>query len=280
MIAAPAPRRSGRDVLRCLFWNLNRKDLSAVLAEAAAELRLDVLAVCEFGGDSRTLSRRLGREYRLTTGLFGSRLQLYTAFPSTFVHVRDEADRYLIIEVAAPVRERFLLMLVHGPSRGAGETPSSLTHEAGRYGAALSLAQRERKTDLSLVVGDLNMNPFDPGVYGAGGFHASADRRDADSPRTVRRTAYPRMYNPMWNLFGDDRRGPPGSYHYPGTTTEELGWHLFDQVLVSPAMVEHFRVPSLRVLDRIGDRPLVTDAGRPKKSDLSDHLPLYFELTV
>ena len=217
--------------------------------------------------------------YRLTTGLFGNRLQLYTAFPSTFVHVRDEADRYLIIEVAAPVRERFLLMLIHGPSRASGETPSSLTHEAGRYRTALSLAQQERRTSLSLVVGDLNMNPFDPGVYGAGGFHAVADRRDAGISRTVRKTAYPRMYNPMWNLFGD-HAGPPGSYHYPGTTTEELGWHLFDQVLVSPAMVEHFRVPSLRVLDRIGNRSLVTDAGRPKKSDLSDHLPLYFELTV
>ena len=267
-------------MLRCLFWNLNRKDLSAALAEAASELRLDLLAVCEFGGDSRTLSRRLGREFRLTTGLFGNRLQLFTAFPQTFVHVRDEADRYLIIEVAAPVRERFLLMLVHGPSRAAGETPSSMIPEAARYGDALAFAQRERGIDRSLVVGDLNMNPFDPGVYGAAGFHAAADRREAERTRTIRKRSYPRMYNPMWNLFGDERDGPPGSYHYRGSTMEELEWHMFDQVLVSPAMVEHFRVPSLRVLDRIGDRPLVTDAGRPKKSDLSDHLPLYFELTV
>ena len=78
----------------------------------------------------------------------------------------------------------------------------------------------------------------------------------------------------FWNLNRKDLSG------LLAEAAEELGWHLFDQVLVSPAMVEHFRVPSLRVLDRIGDRPLVTDAGRPKKSDLSDHLPLYFELTV
>ena len=98
--------------------------------------------------------------------------------------------------------------------------------------------------------------------------------------RTVQGRTYRYLYNPMWNLYGDFTPGPPATLFHAGSTQEELHWHMLDQVLVSPEMIPHLDVASIRILDSVGDHQLVTKIGRPKRSTYSDHLPLYFELNV
>ena len=270
-------------MLRFLFWNQRRQDLSDVVAEAASTLRPDIFVFCETGASSaRTLAAlRVVGKYHFTTGRIGKRFHVFTRFHNRYIQVRREAERYLIFEVALPARDRFLLMVLHGPSKSVGWTPTSLAMEISHYAGALRHAEAELKLSRSVIVGDFNMNPFEPGMVGAGAFNAVMDARQARKGKcVVQRREYRYLYNPMWNLLGDRTPGPPASLFYNGNTHDELLWHMVDQVIVSPEMIDYLDVASLRILDSIGGIVLTTPQGRPRSAKFSDHLPIYFELTV
>ena len=118
-------------------------------------------------------------------------------------------------------------------------------------------------------------------MVGARGFHAIASRRiAAKGHRVVEGEAYPFFYNPMWRFFGDAGTGPPGTYYRRHSDYVEYFWHIFDQVLIRPALLPNFNNEHLRVLTTTGQTDLVTSAGVPAKSVASDHLPLLFRLRL
>src|SRR5262249_46617094 len=77
----------------------------------------------------------------------------------------------------------------------------------------------------ALLVGDLNMNPFEDGVIGENTLHAVMTRKLAEKiNRTVQGKAYRFFYNPMWGSFGDRTSGPPGTYYHRAPSLAELFW--------------------------------------------------------
>lgn len=270
-------------MLRCLFWNQGNNDVTSVVAMAADEYLLDILAFCEVGANSEQTLAALGRrsDYHFTTGRVSTRFHIFTSFPARFLRLRSEAERFVVFDVRLPAREPFLLMVVHAPSKAAGWSPSALALEVAHYVSALRDVESNVAIPRSLIVGDFNMNPFEPGMAGASSFNAVMDARLANAEtRTVQGRTYRYFYNPMWNLYGDITPGPPATLFHSGSTQEELHWHMLDQVLVSPEMIAHVDVASIKILDCVGDHQLVTKNGRPKRSTYSDHLPVYFELKV
>jgi len=126
----------------------------------------------------------------------------------------------------------------------------------------------------TVVIGDLNMNPFEDGMVGSEGLHAVmvraiANRRD----RIVAGERRPFFYNPMWSYFGDDSEGPPGTYYRSFAKPINYHWNMFDQVLLRPDLLEAYDRGDVRILTRAGDTSLLTAAGTPLKS-ISDHLPI------
>jgi hypothetical protein len=77
----------------------------------------------------------------------------------------------------------------------------------------------------TVVVGDLNMNPFEDGMISADGFHAVMTSEIANKqPRSIQGNQYPFFYNPMWGRFGDNSEGPPGTfYQRPSSFVEYFG---------------------------------------------------------
>ena len=66
-----------------------------------------------------------------------------------------------------------------------------------------------------MLVGDLNMNPFEDGLVKTTGLHSVMSKSKAkEFSRVVQGRTYPFFYNPMWNLLGDETQGPPGTYYY------------------------------------------------------------------
>lgn len=270
-------------MLRCFFWNQCKNDLTDVVVQAAAILRPDIFAFCETGARfKQTLDAlNLVNAYHFTTGRISERFHLFTRFPQHYIKILSEADRFLILEISLPARDRFLLMVLHGPSKAAGWTPTSLGFEMVHFVTSLRTAQNTHNLSKSVVVGDFNMNPFEPGMVGASAFNAVMDARQArKGSRTIQNRSYGYFYNPMWSLLGDATPGPPATLFYDAYTQDELQWHMLDQVIVSPEMIDFLDVTSLRVVDTIGDHRLVTANGRPRKSKFSDHLPIYFELKI
>lgn len=133
----------------------------------------------------------------------------------------------------------------------------------------------------TIVLGDLNANPFDPEITAANGLHAIRVREiGGRKARTVRGQSYEFFYNPMWRCFGGDPGSPPGSYYFHNNRQNELFWHLIDQVVVRPDLLPLFPEEQLRILKRAGPVMLTTDRGRPDQERASDHLPVFFRLNL
>jgi hypothetical protein len=132
-----------------------------------------------------------------------------------------------------------------------------------------------------VLVGDLNMSPFENGVVSAAGLHGVMSRQVArKGSRIVQSREYPFLYNPMWNLMGDEPPGPPGTYYYPEGGHRAFFWHMFDQVLIRPGLLDRFDAQRLRVLESVDHTPLLNAAGLPDGDRASDHLPLLFQLNL
>src|SRR5215211_5035003 len=103
----------------------------------------------------------------------------------------------------------------------------------------------------TVLVGDFNMNPFDLGMVGAQALNAVMTRDLARREgRTVAGRPYRYFYNPMWGCYGDRTPGPAGTYYYSAPGPRGYYWHLFDQVLLRPTLMES--LAELRILEDDG----------------------------
>jgi hypothetical protein len=123
------------------------------------------------------------------------------------------------------------------------------------------------------------MNPFEVGVVGSEGLHAIIDRRIvAEGSRIVRGEACRYFYNPMWSMLGDAGSEPPGTYFYNSGTAVNYFWHMFDQVLLRPQLVNCLASDGIKIVTEIEGQTLLSEYGRPDLKRISDHLPVICRL--
>ena len=125
----------------------------------------------------------------------------------------------------------------------------------------------------TVLIGDMNMNPFDGGLVVFSGFHAAMTLELAQKERIWKGKSYRKFYNPMWGFFGDRTPGPPGSYYWPSSADDNHQWQILDHVLLRPAMVKY--MTELAILDHDGMESLTNHDGIPTKDHISDHLPIF-----
>lgn len=180
-----------------------------------------------------------------------------------------------------------LLVIAHLRSKfstseaGQAALVPTYAHEIGRIEDKIG----DKKT---ILVGDLNMAPFEPGVVGMTGFHAIPNhriatergRRGHKGEREVEGRYFPFFYNPMWNFFGDERNGPGGTFFRDKSDPISYFWHIFDQVLIRPALVPQFKHKDLKILTRTRSTSLLAIDGKPDNENASGHLPILFRLDL
>ena len=148
---------------------------------------------------------------------------------------------------------------------------------AERVAGELRFAASQQGTDRLVIVGDFNMNPYDPGMTLAAGLNSVMTRAcAARGSRSEHDRSYEFFYNPMWNLFGDDTPGPAGTV-WDGSGQGPYGWSMFDQVLIHHSLVPRFR--GVRILTKAGGVTLTTPNGRPDGHTASDHFPILVTLS-
>lgn len=124
------------------------------------------------------------------------------------------------------------------------------------------------------------MNPFESGIVSAAGLNATMSRVIAAAEyRSVYKNSYPFFYNPMWNLFGDDDSAP-GTFFYNRNEHVAYFWHLFDQMLVRPRLLDRLPRRGVQMLTEINGISLLRKDGRPDNKFASDHLPIVFGLDL
>ena len=123
------------------------------------------------------------------------------------------------------------------------------------------------------------MNPFDHGLVLAQAFGAVMTRDLASAgERIVATRNYRLFYNPMWGYLGDSFSAPPGTYYYSASNPLTYYWNVFDQVLLRPGLM--YTLTELQILGTDGQTSLLTKTGKPRKSEVSDHLPILFRLDI
>ncbi len=264
--------------LNCLFWNLNRKDRGELICDLVKERDIAVLILAETGEEPLLpqLQERVEAEFfepaseilRLKIIARNSSLLLKEVYADTGKRL---TMRSLLID-----QKEILFAAVHLVSKQNWDDRDQAA-EVCVLAHQIRDQEKRRGHSRTILLGDLNMNPFDPGVVQATGFHAAMTKTTALSEsRVVQGREYPFFYNPMWGFFGDRTPGPPGTHYYRGGHVS-YDWNIYDQVLIRPEAFPWFD-DTIEIVTKVGEIDLLKKNGQPDPNVGSDHLPIIFGL--
>lgn len=272
-------------MIRFLFWNVNGSPLAETIRNLVVRHDVDILMLVESSIPSgkllRVINEQASRPFFLPFTLLTS-VSIYTRFSSRFLRaVEEDPDARLSIRrLVLPSGVDLLLAVVHLPSK-LRWNESSQHQFCPRVAERIAIAESRVGHSRTLVVGDFNMNPFEPGMVSGYGFHAVM-RRDiaAEKHRTIVGEKRQFYYNPMWSFMGDASGGPSGTYFYRRSEPVCYFWNTFDQVLLRPALLDCFRNADLQILTTDGVTEFTGRHKRPDHRRVSDHLPILFGLDL
>ena len=222
-------------------------------------------------------------EFHYAPGRGCRKIEVYTRFPSEFLEPVRESRRITIRRLALPGRREILLAAAHlWAKRHLDEArveQSHLTH--AMLARLIQEAEAAAGHSRTVLIGDLNMNPFEPGMVGALTLNAVRTRRLAvRRPRRIEGLECPYFYNPMWGFFRESPQTPPGSHYYDKGGTFTHYWNIYDQVLVRPDLLPWLRKRGVRILESDGTESLLSARAVPDREHASDHLPILFRLAL
>jgi hypothetical protein len=264
-----------------LFWNLNQKALEGCVAKLAENHEVDIVILAECSVSPLTmidaLHQQTGRWFNLPFSKC-EKIMILTGFPKRVLKARREGERFTIRRLALPALDDVLIVATHFPSK-LFWSKESQAQECINLSEEIRLAEQKAGHSRTVLVGDLNMNPFEDGVVGAKGLHGVMTRQIAVKlSRIVQDREYPFFYNPMWGRLCDETEGPAGTYYDQRSEHVNFFWNTFDQVLLRPGLLPFFRNEDLKILTGDGVSMLISDSGLPNTSVGSDHLPILFKL--
>ena len=264
-----------------LFWNINGKQLLRQVAALVLEHNVDVLILAESLLDDRSLLRALRRARGAafySVPPLASRVRIYSTLPKRFVKPIHDNGYMSIRRIISPLGLDVLLVAMHLPSKlyhDASAQHSSCTF----WSSEIREAEKKVGHSKTLVMGDMNMNPFELGMVDALGFHATMDRKIAARiNRQVGGICRSFFYNPMWSHLGDSPALPPGTYFDDSGRQINYFWNMFDQVLLRPDLLSYYEDENLKILTSAGSESLVNAEGYPTSKAGSDHLPVLLQL--
>ncbi|WP_019867475.1 endonuclease/exonuclease/phosphatase family protein [Methylovulum miyakonense] len=263
-----------------LFWNVGRTRRLDIVCRLVREFDVDVLMLAENTLGIADILAKLNTpevsDFHYNSGLC-ERIAIFSKFQDRQIKPQFESKHISIRHFKPQNGTDLSLVVAHLPSKLRQSNDSQAFEMAA---IARDIIRMEEKVghQRTVLVGDLNMNPFETGLIAANGLHATMARHIAEKKtRMVNGRSYPFFYNPMWSLLGDASNRPSGSYYHQQSEHVSYFWHLFDQVLLRSDVLPMFQNENLKLIDRAGDCSLLTRNGIPDKN-ISDHLPILFQL--
>lgn len=268
--------------MNILFWNTNKKDLSSAIAEIAHLKDIDIIILCEYAMNDFEFLIKLNNSdsiYKLSNCIQCAKIKIFTRFNLGALGIISETTRWTIRIITYKHYSPFLLVATHLPSK-ANWSASSQFVEATNLRDAINDAQRDTKIVRTIIIGDLNMNPYEEGLINTKALHATSDKQIAlKKSRVVQGAAYGYFYNPMWNFLGDESAGDvPGTFLYKGTEHSRIDWNIFDQLLISPAMIKFVPNKHIKIITQSNSFSLIKNNGKIDSVKYSDHLPIIFNI--
>ncbi len=264
-----------------LFWNTQGDFAPETLARLVKSKNVDFICLAESKLNPDDMTKVLKSNDSadfLSPNTLTPKIQIYHRDDlETSVRYGDISGRLSMTNVTFDQVE-FLIASVHLVDKhNFGE--SDQLAQSIEIAGTIRDREIEYQNDYTILCGDFNMNPFDDGVVAANGFHAISDRNivvNRKGTRTIQKKEYPFFYNPMWNFFGDETSGPPGTFYYRKTAQISHDWHMFDQVMLRKNCLPYYS--HVEIVTEFDGIHLKNSLGRPDKKNYSDHFPILLHL--
>lgn len=225
--------------MRILFWNTHRNvDINSYILDIVNQNEIDVLVLAEYMAEINELNDNLKQcKKRLfnwnTKGC--ERIHIW----GNYIDVTPgEQNKYFSVQI---VNKQYIMCGVHMYSNLNGEHYDERVALAEEIMYSIKHIKQRLQTEHVIVIGDINESPYEKACLSAKGFHALPALQILDKgSRTVYGKEYEKMYNPMWNLFGDFKY-PPGTYYRVESKLYNPCWFMLDQVIISQSMIMFLR---------------------------------------
>ena len=256
--------------MKYLFWNTNKKNgVNVYLKQLLIEYSPDIVGLAEYTNDIEEVLTELhsiGITYYYTLPL-GSRIITISKFRNEIIMHREENTYFVVKGYPYNNGEIHNVVFLHLPSK---------REDAGGRRTAVLRKVREAviSCDKNVIIGDFNMNPYEKIMTSVIEMNAVSSVQIAKrQKRKFVEDEYRFYYNPMWNFLGD-KNIPQGTHYYSTSEEESVYWNIFDQIIVSSALVDDVDIENIKIIDML-DKVSLNKNGKP---DPSDHFPIYCEL--
>ncbi|WP_035796285.1 hypothetical protein [Clostridium akagii] len=259
--------------MKYFFWNTNKNHINQYVSDLIIENDYDIIVLAEYEDNLKELLDYLSLNniemYNiLTPGC--KRITIIAKKNHLSVSSGVEKEYYAIKILNLKYDQKQIMATVHLPSKlWAGDDDRRI--EIAKLVKDIEYYEKKYATKNTVIMGDFNANPFENCMTSASGLHAVSSSKVASRGfRTIRKETYNMFYNPMWNQFGDFK-GVAGTYYYGGSTSVEIFWNVFDQVIIRPQIINLFEKQNLKIVTKSNGKMLINN-----NIIISDHLPIEF----
>ncbi len=265
-----------------IFWNVKKNiQTFPIIKDLLSDYDVDICILAEFPENKQLdmLAKITGYKFHIPIKASKNRIEYIHKSDIIFDHLDDTSRRGSAKKIKTNITE-INLIGCHLPSKFSNDTKMQM-EEANEF-SRFVMSVEQHSNDNTLVVGDFNMNPFEDGMVAVKGFNSVMDKRIAlrnNGKKTYFNILYPYFYNPMWRFLGDYPEIIGGTYYYDKKYPTPYYWHILDQVLIRPNLIQYFDDNSLKIISKTNNYNLLSDNGIIN-SNISDHLPIYFKLNI
>lgn len=265
--------------MNILFWNLKRNsNIEEIISNLIVDNDVDIFLCSEFHSvDFDNLITMLKNEYVVLADTDTCEKIKVIFKKGTLISMLRAQHRSLTMKLTVHEQD-ILLVGVH-----LSPNPTS-TSDVRKYEI------RDIMTDIdsdeqfvfgenkhrSMVIGDMNANPFDSEMVNKDSFNAVLFKDIIEQSDTVvfEKEEFERFYNPALDYINENNKNYGSFYYSSGIGC--LYWYCYDQVLLRKDLINHF--VSMDYIKEIGEAKLINRIA-PNKS-ISDHLPLLVKMDI
>jgi len=264
--------------LKIIFWNIAKNPLLEELKLLIKHHQPNILVLAEIGNSPAEIVKAISSgefQFNYNEDPICEKIFIFSQYADEWLPLVTSTLRFTVRAVQVPNYLAFNLLGIHYQSKMHWNfvDQAAFTVVANNIIEKFESQQQNQNT---LLIGDFNMNPFEPGMIQATGFHGVLNKSVAiKKKRRIDGKDYPFFYNPMWSFFGDFGKGPvSGTYYKSYARPVNYFWNIYDQVLIRPSLIKYFNENDLQVISNFGeDLNLLKKSGLINK-DISDHLPI------
>lgn len=269
--------------MNVLFWNTfrtrNKGNIDNCIMDLVSEKGCDIIILAEYLEPIVNLCNMVNTdselEYKPIPNYSGCDKIKGIINAKYAIESIQEQARYQIVKIET-MAYKLLIGMIHNVSafHNSKETQAVILEQ---FSCDINEAEKSQSIKNTMVIGDLNVNPFEPACIAANTLHAIPFAEEVEkTTRIVVGKEYQKFYNPTWKLLGR-KEIPYATYYYSNSDAVNYYWHMFDQVIIRPRLIPAFFEESLSIIIETENHKLLK-GGKPDMESYSDHLPLFYEM--